>query len=68
MAEDAANADTFTPEDLRELQVSIPARIQELGEQPSFASANLEDAQRIAAWYALLKDIEARLDAFEAGR
>ena len=59
---------TFTPEALRELQASIPARIQELSSQSAFASANLEDAERTASWYALLKEIETRLDAFEGRR
>ena len=66
MADATSNPDTFTPEALRELQASIPARIQSLSEHPAFASANLDDAERVATWYALLKGIEAKLDAFEA--
>ena len=68
MAESIGSPSTFTPEDLRELQVAIPARIQELSAQPSFAPANLDDAERVAAWFEFLKEIEAKLDAFEGRR
>ena len=56
---------TFTAEALRALQVSIPERITRLSARPSFASANPEDAEHVATWFALLEEIAGKLDAFE---
>ena len=62
---DDSSEPTFTAEKLRELQISIPERITRLSERPSFASANPEDAEHVATWFALLKEINGKLDAFE---
>lgn len=64
MSDDSSQT-TFTAENLRELQVSIPERITRLSERPSFASANPDDAEHVATWFALLTDIDGQLDAFE---